>query len=81
LVEGVFLGEEPWGLCLKDETMFAELTELVREIHALVDSHSQADPKFKTPLAYTRMTAKAVREQLMANTATKDQHVPAERSL
>jgi hypothetical protein len=55
--------------------------ELVREIHALVDSHSQADPKFQTPLAYTRMTAKAVHERLAANTAEKDRHVPAERTL
>ncbi len=56
--------------------------ELVRKIHALVDSHSQADPKFQTPLAYTRMTAKAVREQLLAaNTAAKDRHVPAERTM
>jgi transposase len=55
--------------------------ELIREIHALVDSHSQADPKFQTPLAYTRMTAKAVREQLAANTAEKNRHVPAERTM
>jgi hypothetical protein len=55
--------------------------ELVREIHALVDPQSQADPKFQTPLAYTRMTAKAVRERLGANTAEKDRHVPAERTV
>jgi transposase len=55
--------------------------ELVREIHALVDSHSQADPKFQTPLAYTRMTAKAVHERLAANTSEKDRHVPAERTV
>jgi len=55
--------------------------ELVRKIHALVDSHSQADPKFQTPLAYTRMTAKAVRERLVANAAEKDRHVPAERTV
>jgi hypothetical protein len=54
--------------------------ELVREIHAIVDSHSQADPKFQTSLAYTRMTAKAVRERLAANTA-KNRHVPAERTV
>ena len=41
--------------------------ELVAEIHALVEPASQADPKFQTPLAYTRMTAKAVHEQLKAN--------------
>jgi len=55
--------------------------ELVQEIHALVDPQSQADPKFQTPLAYTRMTAKAVRERLAANTAERDRHVPAERTL
>jgi hypothetical protein len=33
-------------------------------IHALVEPESQADSKFQTPLAYTRMTAKAVHEQL-----------------
>jgi transposase len=55
--------------------------ELVLEIHALVDSHSQADPKFQTPLAYTRMTAKAVCERLAADTAEKDRHVPAERTV
>jgi hypothetical protein len=55
--------------------------ELIREIHALVDSHSQADPKFQTPLAYTRMTAKAVRERLATNLAKKGRHVPAERTV
>ena len=47
----------------KTEDKFPELTS---EIQALVEPHSQADPKFQTPLAYTRMTAKAVREQLLA---------------
>jgi transposase len=55
--------------------------ELVCEIHALVESQSQADPKFQTPLAYTRMTAKAVRERLAANRTKKDRHVPAERTV
>lgn len=55
--------------------------ELVGEIHALVEPQSQADPKFQTPLAYTRLTAKAVREQLLANARGTDRHVPAERTL
>jgi hypothetical protein len=37
---------------------------LVAQIHAIVEPESQADPKFQTPLAYTRLTAKAVRQQL-----------------
>jgi hypothetical protein len=55
--------------------------ELVQEIHALVDSKAQADPKFQTPLAYTRITAKAVRERLVANAAGDGRHVPAERTV
>jgi transposase len=52
--------------------------ELASAIHALIEPTSQADPKFQTPLAYTRITAKAVREQLVAQgTGT----VPAERTL
>jgi hypothetical protein len=55
--------------------------ELVPEIHALVEPKSQADPKFQTPLAYTRITAKAVRQQLLANAAGDERHVPAERTV
>lgn len=55
--------------------------ELVQEIHALAEPHSQADPKFQTPLAYTRITAKAVQQQLAANAAETGQRVPAERTV
>jgi hypothetical protein len=58
-----------------------QFPELVSEIHALVEPESQADPKFQTPLAYTRMTAKAVRERLLANARGTDRPVPAERTL
>ncbi|MBC7965547.1 MAG: hypothetical protein H7Z17_06415 [Fuerstia sp.] len=52
--------------------------ELASEIHALVEPASQADPQFQTPLAYTRITAQAVREQRVAR---GDGPVPAERTL
>ena len=55
--------------------------ELASVIHALVEPKSQADPKFQTPLAYTRITAKAVYEHLKANVAGENQHVPAERTV
>ena len=55
--------------------------ELAEEIRALVEPHSQADPKFQTPFAYTRITAKAVHEHLAAHAAGSDHPVPAERSL
>ena len=40
--------------------------ELGEHIRRLVDPESQADPKFQTPFAYTRVTARAVREALLA---------------
>jgi hypothetical protein len=55
--------------------------QLVQEIHALVEPKTQADPKFQTPLACTRITAKAVRERLAAIAAGGARHVPAERTV
>ena len=40
--------------------------ELAEHVHRLVDPQAQADPKFQTALAFTRITAKAVREALKA---------------
>lgn len=54
---------------------------LVPEIHALVEPLSQADPKFQTPLAYTRVTAKAVRKQLAVHAQETGRPVPAERTV
>jgi hypothetical protein len=62
----------------KTEEKFPELSA---EIRALVEPESQADPKFQTPLAYTRMTAKAVHEQLTAQATKTSEPVPAERTL
>lgn len=54
---------------------------LANEIHDLVQPESQADPKFQTAFAYTRMTARRVRELLAAKTAGTDLPLPAERTL
>jgi hypothetical protein len=43
--------------------------ELEAHIQRLVDPQAQADPKFQTTLAFTRVTAKAVREALQAEPA------------
>ena len=53
---------------------------LVERIQAIVEPESQADPKFQTPLAFTRITAKAVRAELVRASGST-QHVPAERTL
>ena len=52
---------------------------LAAQIHAIVAPESQADPKFQTPLAFTRITAKAVREQLLARASGVQP--PAERTM
>lgn len=55
--------------------------ELVEQIHLLVEPHTQADPQLQTPLGYTRITAAAVHEQLVANAAGTDRPVPAVRTV
>lgn len=55
--------------------------ELIPQIHALVEPASQADPKFQTPLAFTRITAKAVHQHLEANAAKTGRPVPAQRTV
>ena len=44
---------------------------IAAEIHALVEPVAQADPKFQTTLAYTRVTAQAVRTALLAKDPTR----------
>ncbi len=46
--------------------------QIPQEIQRIVDPHAQADPKFQTPFAYTRITAKAVRDELLKNDQLKD---------
>jgi transposase len=45
--------------------------KLEAHIHRLVDPQAQADPKFQTTFAYTRITAKAVRDALEAEPELK----------
>ena len=42
---------------------------LAEHVHRLVDPQAQADPKFQTPLAFTRITAQAVRQALQTEPA------------
>ena len=55
---------------------------LVEQLHAIVAPTSQADPKFQTPLAFTRITAKAVHAQLVVQASDSSrQVVPAEQTV
>ena len=82
------LGERRSGIrCLDDfssrgrKKSEAKVPQLAVEIRAVVEPHSQADPKFQTPLAFTRITSKAVREALLAKSKLRVEDVPAERTL
>lgn len=87
------LGERRSGIrCLDDfssrgrKKSEAKVPQLAVEIRAVVEPHSQADPKFQTPLAFTRITSKAVREALLAKSELRTsglrvEDVPAERTL
>ena len=55
--------------------------EVVRQIHTLLEPHTQADPQLHTPLGYTRITAAAVHQHLVANATEPDRPVPASRTV
>ncbi|MBE9046988.1 hypothetical protein IQ255_21730 [Pleurocapsales cyanobacterium LEGE 10410] len=52
-----------WGGRKKTEEL---LPQLEQDISNLVDTHSQADPKFKSTFSYTKISARAVKEALIS---------------
>lgn len=46
--------------------------QLAEEIKRIAEPHAQADPKFQTTLAFTRITAQAVRNELLENAELRD---------
>ena len=56
------------------------VSEIQAEIRKIVDLHTQADPRFQTTLAYTRITAKYVRTQLLKNKKLRDK-VPCRQTI
>ena len=57
------------------------LPSLLRDITALVDSQSQADPQFRTTRLYTRLTAAQVRRQLIAKFGYTDEELPTAETI
>lgn len=62
----------------KTEEKIPQLAEDIREI---ADPKSQADPDLKTPFAYTRITAKAVRQALIEQKGYSDDQLPCENTI
>jgi Rhodopirellula transposase DDE domain len=55
--------------------------ELIQHIRDLVEPRAQADPKLKNTFAYTRLTAKALREALIAQKGYRSENLPSARTL
>jgi len=56
------------------------LPDLERDVEDLVDPHSQAEPRFRNSLSYTRFTAKAVRQALIDEKGYTDEQLPTVRT-
>ena len=57
------------------------LPDRLRDIAALVDGQSQADPRFRTNRLYTRLTAAEVRRQLIAQKGYTDAELPTVQTI
>lgn len=54
--------------------------QLAKDIREIVEPCSQADPTFHTTLAYTRITAKGVREMLIKQKGYQEADLPCQSS-
>src|SRR5215813_12396698 len=54
----------------------AHLPTLLRDMQAIVDSQSQADPQFRTTRLYSRLSAAEVRRQLIAQQGYTHEALP-----
>ena len=57
------------------------LPNLLRDLIAIVDGQSQADPQFRTTRLYTRLTATEVRRQLIAQKGYTDEELPTAETI
>jgi hypothetical protein len=57
------------------------LPNLLNDITAIVDGQSQADPQFRTPRLYTRLTATEVRRQLIGQRGYSDEELPTAETI
>lgn len=56
------------------------LPNLAADIRRLVEPHSQADPQFKSPLVYTRLSARRVRQALLETGPYREEQLPSVRT-
>jgi len=54
------------------------LPQLLDDLRAIADQHSQADPKFQSRRLYLRLSAASVRQQLIEQKGYTDDQLPSE---
>lgn len=59
----------------------SRLPNLLRDIQGIVDSQSQADPKFSTNRLYTRLSAAEVRRQLISQSGYSSEVLPSTETI
>jgi len=59
----------------------AQLPDLLADVEAVVVGQSQADPSFRTTRLYTRLTAREVRQQLIAQKGYTDDELPTAKTI
>ena len=57
------------------------LPKLAQDMRDLVDSQAQADPKFQTPFRYLKVSAQAVRDQLIVEKGYEDEALPCRQTI
>ena len=57
------------------------LPPLIDDIQELAERHSQTDPTFRTTRQYTRLTATALRQQLIDEKGYTDEELPTEQTI
>jgi hypothetical protein len=58
-----------------------KLPQLAPDIHELVDGKCQADPRLKTPFQYTKVTAQAVLDGLIAEKGYREADLPCRQTM
>ncbi len=59
----------------------ARLPHLLEDIRAIVESQSQADPRFRSRRSYTRLSAAEVRRQLIADHGYTEEDLPTAETI
>ena len=55
--------------------------QLAQDIRELVDGEAQVDPKFQTPFRYLKVSAQAVRDQLILEKGYADEALPCRQTI